>query len=518
MFLSTEALDKILYCPQCEKRYDPNERIPKILPCNETICSECIQLLESPFNCVIETCKTVHELPDKGFPINNVTLTILEMNPVNVDLGEVDKQMKNLITSSGQQLNDFLQDVKQSKKHIEEYYNMSLIKIQNRVIKLVNELNTNKSKLVNELNEHKDSLLAVLGEGGISNFIIESWTYFKELQKKSNDPTINDTERKSIMNKCKQFENKIEYMKEYFEKFKSNLGVYQESSKVLDSSFIGELIFKVDNYYKIKFNDLNNNSCLKIPINNKKGNKFLWSRILSKNLLLNFYSKKTDEYILETTDSNDTVINEIKLSNKIDLCECFGKRIVLCEDIYEGIKTTTVIKLYDTNLRFIKSRKLDEELKLHYINNTEIFFWSMTQPHIRVFNHNLEPSDSFGQRINANEKFYLDGSAYWIFGANCDKFFVGNMLDTVEIFCRKTGQLLKTQKIEGLDTWYAVIDSESRVIVIIKSKNLVKIYDSELNFMGESKLDFIEYCSSFQITSDDDIVFIDYINNSIRIV
>ena len=116
------------------------------------------------------------------------------------------------------------------------------------------------------------------------------------------------------------------------------------------------------------------------------------------------------------------------------------------------------------------------------------------------------------------EKFYLAGSAYWVIGANALHFIVGRMHDTIDVFCRKSGRLINSQRIEGLVTWSACMDSDSRIIIIVRPKNLLKIYDWELNFLGENNFEFIERSSSINVTPENELIFTDYDNNLIRVL
>ena len=95
---------------------------------------------------------------------------------------------------------------------------------------------------------------------------------------------------------------------------------------------------------------------------------------------------------------------------------------------------------------------------------------------------------------------------------------MGNMHDTVDVFCRRTGRLINSQRIDGLVTWSAVMDADSRIILIVRPKNVVKIFDWELKFLDENVFEFVGRSSSINITNSNELVFTDYANNLLRVL
>ena len=91
------------------------------------------------------------------------------------------------------------------------------------------------------------------------------------------------------------------------------------------------------------------------------------------------------------------------------------------------------------------------------------------------------------------------------------------MHDTIDVYCRQSGHLMHSHRVEGLVTWSAVLDSDSRVILIIRPENLIKIFDKDLDFLAENSFEFIERSSSINITPLNELIFIDYDNNLISL-
>ena len=131
-----------------------------------------------------------------------------------MDLGEMDKQMKAIVKSSGNLLDEFLQECGKSKTVLDDHYGQVLEKVDTRVQLLTDQLNSHRDKLIGEIKEQQASFHSMLEEGVVSNFILESWTSLKEIKDTSYDPALNDDDRQTLISKCKLFLKGIEHMKE----------------------------------------------------------------------------------------------------------------------------------------------------------------------------------------------------------------------------------------------------------------------------------------------------------------
>ena len=95
MFYEQSQIRSNLVCRNCKQTYDE----PKLLPCGETICNNCITLLirknqeEKPcIKCVF--CDDLHMVPENGFTTNKLILKLLNEMPSEVYRGKNHEELK----------------------------------------------------------------------------------------------------------------------------------------------------------------------------------------------------------------------------------------------------------------------------------------------------------------------------------------------------------------------------------------------------------------------------------------
>ena len=84
MFYEENSVNLKLICLNCQQRFN----IPKLLPCGESICEECLSKLlklETKISCPY--CKLIHEC--NSYPTQKLLIEILNLNPVKVYRGEI---------------------------------------------------------------------------------------------------------------------------------------------------------------------------------------------------------------------------------------------------------------------------------------------------------------------------------------------------------------------------------------------------------------------------------------------
>jgi hypothetical protein len=140
MFLSTQ---EILHCQNCQKKYDE----PKILPCGNTICNNCIktfltnkkekkktqsqksnshkilngyEMLSNEFKCLM--CEENHEFPpDNAFPTNQQILKLLTKDLKLFNFGESAAKLKNYVESINENKLELQELTIGGKNFIEDY-------------------------------------------------------------------------------------------------------------------------------------------------------------------------------------------------------------------------------------------------------------------------------------------------------------------------------------------------------------------------------------------------------------
>ena len=92
MFYEESQLSKLLTCKNFTCKLEDN----RLLPCGRSICSKCIDFLQSlnenRIKCL--SCAEIHDIPANGFPKNLELAELLELNASEVSRGALAEKFK----------------------------------------------------------------------------------------------------------------------------------------------------------------------------------------------------------------------------------------------------------------------------------------------------------------------------------------------------------------------------------------------------------------------------------------
>ena len=94
MFFEESDINPLLICKICDCKL----RDPRILPCGQFICHNCVEILrELDEKCVkCASCGETHEIPDKGFPSNKALAKLVELNANAVSHSKLVAEFKTI--------------------------------------------------------------------------------------------------------------------------------------------------------------------------------------------------------------------------------------------------------------------------------------------------------------------------------------------------------------------------------------------------------------------------------------
>jgi hypothetical protein len=99
MFYEESAINQILLCKVCDSKLND----PRILPCGQSVCAECVVKLADTSNQRIKclNCGKAHEIPHDGFPENKALVEITKLKSSKVSRCQLISQIKQIIEDLG---------------------------------------------------------------------------------------------------------------------------------------------------------------------------------------------------------------------------------------------------------------------------------------------------------------------------------------------------------------------------------------------------------------------------------
>src|SRR5690606_15275267 len=106
MFYQESMIKSVLTCPICKQLFDD----PKLLPCGDTFCHECILSLvkSTDDNKQVQCteCSQVHQMPHNGFTSIRLFEQFNKQKPSHVYRGKRVKKLTELLESANEKCNE----------------------------------------------------------------------------------------------------------------------------------------------------------------------------------------------------------------------------------------------------------------------------------------------------------------------------------------------------------------------------------------------------------------------------
>ena len=151
MFYTQKSIDSKLTCLNCERRYD----VPKMLPCNQSICISCERLLirEKKLKCPI--CTATHRLAEdqNEFPINEFINSMLNIKPIKLSRDDL-LNLLNKITTKLMSLKED-ENINGSDK-LKEYCEILKIQIDIETENQIMKLNDERDALIKHIENYQE--------------------------------------------------------------------------------------------------------------------------------------------------------------------------------------------------------------------------------------------------------------------------------------------------------------------------------------------------------------------------
>ena len=173
MYFDSKQVNNLLNCIKCEGLIDE----PRLLPCGNSICSYCsssIQLANNKeFQCLI--CNELHEMTQKGLPINKVLVNLLSFEPINVSRGKAFDSLQQIMIDILKKQNVFKHRLSNPTDYIKEHFIELRNEVQLATEQFHEQIDAINKELIDEIDEYENKLI----DFNI-NLDLESLKYFQD--------------------------------------------------------------------------------------------------------------------------------------------------------------------------------------------------------------------------------------------------------------------------------------------------------------------------------------------------
>ena len=160
MFYQECKINNILKCQLCSTNFDKSEFRPYALPCGNTICSNCISLIEDnnnnkskEFTCNL--CIKNHVIPTEGFPINKVLVDLITEKPCEIYRSEMVEILKSNLKFFEENLKHIDLDMKNGPDRIHDHCVELRRLVQLSTEEKILELNQINELLISQIDDYE---------------------------------------------------------------------------------------------------------------------------------------------------------------------------------------------------------------------------------------------------------------------------------------------------------------------------------------------------------------------------
>lgn len=479
MFYREEDIDEAFICPICNLKFND----PRILPCGNTICQECVELIfqnyKKLFICVI--CNQSHPYTNNTqFPKNRALNRLISKQAKEVYRNKLVKEFKTALDLLKIKLDDLKEAKINHSENIREYCETVRYEIEIAAECAILEIHKNRDMLLNKVNSYENQFLENLNkyqnQSDKKKFIKKADEFYGSFDTIFKNTRI-DEERVSqnlipAKNLIKEVENEIEFLKSHMNVNSMKFVVNNKSNE--PESLLGTL--EIEKFYepnvcvnlKKHFETHGNTQDMTKTFISRlnNGDFIIAQKISNQNVILFRINHKNK--VVNTT--NVLIENDFQITNN-------GIRIFLKID-------DNILKSFDNNLKILKERKISKiENSILASNSSYIFV--ITNKFINVFfTKNLNYILCLNlNKMNSNLPFYVP---FKISEAKVydEKFFFFSKSSLKIIDCFE-GNLVNEISIKAQS--FSI--SNGRIIFLDESSNRFVFYDINGNYESTLNLD-----------------------------
>ncbi|RNA40511.1 hypothetical protein BpHYR1_001656 [Brachionus plicatilis] len=485
-------------CSKCLSEYDCRSKVPKVLPCGNSICAGCANLEEKcPF------CKSEHSQP---FPTNKFILNLVSKEPEPLSDEQLDEiRQKNKALE---------QNVQKCQEHINQQYLSIEHEIDARTEKLIEDLNKSRDSLIRQLNEHKENSLMAL----------ESVPKFKITKHQNADKLVENIEHGL---------KRVELVKKNLSK--PEIRFVKSNLKVDLNSFLGKLDTGINDNKLVSHSAYFTSSMIDL----KKFRSFEYKIPFNcKNIILGFLPDSTLVKVVEEGlydnfqfTLNIDLVEDSKIVRKIS--ESIGayrlKKVVT--NNYNNFFVVLIsnkfnesqdyLKLYDENLTLFKTKGLAHSPQNILMCDKFVYLVKQNNQ-IDKYDFSFKLLETYTmQGGDRSAGFYVPKSYHLVQIQNDRLFFLDLEKARVQLISERNGKVSKSFEIDfNRDLCLIQIDSNDLVYVLNRKNLKLTVYNLDGILLVQKRLDprRIEEIDYFHAFMDQRISVLDKKNRLIHFI
>lgn len=153
MFYTDDELKDLVTCPRCDNRFSD----PRILPCGNTICNDCIDSNDGCFACII--CNSNHQIPNDGFIKNENTSKLLKKRPSEIYRGRKVEELNSLLNKLKSELKSLKDGMNDQEHKVSERLDSVISNIDTAAENAIEVIQNSRDILLKTINNHKEKIL-----------------------------------------------------------------------------------------------------------------------------------------------------------------------------------------------------------------------------------------------------------------------------------------------------------------------------------------------------------------------
>jgi hypothetical protein len=263
MFYIENDINELKICPLCNEELND----PRLLPCGRTACNDCIlKELEKDQENILrcEFCTETHQMPEKGFPLNQIAATLIKKKANEIHRSNTAKELKQVLKNIQSKSDNLRNRFQYAEDTIKDYCEKIRNQIQLQTAQAIDQIQEYNTELLNEVRDYEKECIKSLSSDKSykhdlvanierMNLFDSEWTkYLTKFEIKDSDVENALKQAKSNVNRLTIEETNLNAWL-----FNNRMAKFEKSEKAIEKFFtLGEIKFDEVCFLNTKFDKM----------------------------------------------------------------------------------------------------------------------------------------------------------------------------------------------------------------------------------------------------------------------